>query len=49
MYSLGHLDSQPGCALRARLPAFGWCGRRQQRQRWLTEHLPEVYAEVMTL
>ncbi|CAK9065079.1 unnamed protein product [Durusdinium trenchii] len=35
------------CALRARLPSLGWCGRRQRRQRWLTEHLPEVYAEVM--
>eukprot|EP00913_Durusdinium_trenchii_P004424 g4103.t1 len=37
------------CALRARLPSLGWCGRRQRRQRWLTEHLPEVYAEVMML
>ena len=36
-----------GCALRARLPTIGWCGRRQQKQRWLVEHLPEVYAEVM--
>ncbi len=38
-----------GCALRARLPTIGWCGRRQQKQRWLVEHLPEVYAEVMIL
>lgn len=36
-----------GCSLRAKLPAFGACGRRQQKQRYLTEHLPEVYAEVM--
>ncbi|CAE7241897.1 EHD1 [Symbiodinium sp. CCMP2592] len=35
------------CALRARLPAFGFCGRRHRHQLWLSEHLPEVYAEVM--
>jgi len=38
-----------GCSLRAKLPAFGACGRRQQKQRYLAEHLPEVYAEVMSL
>ena len=36
-----------GCALRARLPSFSFCGRRLRKQRWLIENLREVYAEVM--
>eukprot|EP00931_Biecheleriopsis_adriatica_P048977 TRINITY_DN28315_c0_g1_i1.p1 TRINITY_DN28315_c0_g1~~TRINITY_DN28315_c0_g1_i1.p1 ORF type:complete len:504 (-),score=104.49 TRINITY_DN28315_c0_g1_i1:57-1568(-) len=35
-----------GCALRAKLPSCGICGRRR-REQWLCDHLQEVYLEVM--
>ena len=46
---LPSIQRRRGCSLRAKLPAFGACGRRQQKQRYLTAHLPEVDAEVMPL
>jgi len=36
-----------GAAIKARLPTIGGCGRRQRRTRWIVDHLPEIYAEVM--
>merc|ERR1719198_321629 len=36
-----------GAHLRARLPSIGMCGRRRRHQRWLCNHLPEVFKDVM--